>query len=31
MFAAAAVLILLGLKPLIFKSRDWREKVGLEE
>jgi|KBSMisStandDraft_5_1062788.scaffolds.fasta_scaffold09333_8 putative tricarboxylic transport membrane protein len=31
MFAAAAVLILLGLKPLIFKSKDWREKVGLEE
>jgi putative tricarboxylic transport membrane protein len=31
MFAAAAVLILLGLKPLIFKSKNWREKVGLEE
>ena len=31
MFAAAAVLILLGLKPLTFKSKDWREKVGLEE
>ena len=31
MFAIAAVLILLGLKPLLFKSKDWRDKVGLEE
>ena len=31
MFAAAGVLILLGLKPLFFKSKDWREKVGLED
>ena len=31
MFAAAGVLILLGLKPLLFKRKDWREKVGLED
>ena len=31
MFAIAAVLILLGLTPLLFKSKDWRDKVGLEE
>ena len=31
MFAAAGVLILLGLKPLLFKSKDWRENVGLED
>ena len=31
MFAVAGVLILLGLKPLLFKSKDWREDVGLEE
>ena len=31
MFGVAGVLILLGLKPLVFKSKDWRGKVGLEE
>jgi len=31
MFVAAGVLIFLGLKPLLFKSKDWREKVGLED
>ncbi len=31
MFGAAAVLILLALKPLIFKSKDWRSDVGLDE
>jgi putative tricarboxylic transport membrane protein len=31
MFGIVAVLILLGLKPVLFKSKDWREKVGLEE
>ncbi len=31
MFAAAAVLVLLALKPLVFRSKDWREKVGLED
>ena len=28
---SAIVLVLLGLKPLFFKSSDWRERVGLEE
>ncbi len=31
MFVVAGVLIGLGLKPLLFKSRDWRENVGLED
>jgi putative tricarboxylic transport membrane protein len=31
MFVVAIVLVLLGLKPLFFKSSDWRERVGLEE
>ena len=31
MFVAAAVLVLLALKPLVFRSKDWREKVGLED
>jgi hypothetical protein len=31
MFGAAAVLILLALKPLVFKSKDWRSGVGLDE
>ena len=31
MFVVAGVLILLGLKPLLFKTRDWRDKVGLED
>jgi len=31
MFVVAGMLILLGLKTLVFKSKDWREKVGLEE
>jgi putative tricarboxylic transport membrane protein len=33
MFIAAGVLIFLGLKPLLFKSKtkDWREQVGLED
>jgi putative tricarboxylic transport membrane protein len=31
MFAAAGVLILLGLKPLFSRRSDWREKVGLED
>ena len=28
---AAGVLILLALKPLVFKSKDWRAEVGLDE
>ena len=31
MFGAAFVLILLALKPLIFKGKDWRHDVGLDE
>jgi len=31
MFGAAAVLILLALKPLVFRSKDWRRDVGLDE
>ncbi len=31
MFAVAGVLILLALKPLVFKKKDWREQVGLEK
>ena len=31
LFAAAAVLILLAVMPLIFKGKDWRQKVGLDE
>ncbi len=31
MFVVAVVLLLLALKPLVFKSKDWREEVGLED
>ena len=31
MFALAGLLVLLALKPLVFKSKDWRETVGIEE
>ena len=31
MFILAGALILLALKPLIFKSKDWRAEVGLDE
>ena len=31
MFVVSGVLILLALKPLIFKSKDWRSTVGLDE
>ena len=31
MFVVAGVLILLALKPLVFKSKDWRAEVGLDE
>ena len=31
MFVIAGVLILLALKPLVFKSKDWRAEVGLDE
>ena len=31
MLALAVLLFLLSLKPLIFKGKDWREKVGLED
>jgi putative tricarboxylic transport membrane protein len=31
MFVVAGGLILLALKPLFFKSKDWREEVGLED
>ena len=31
MLVVAVALVLLGLKPLFFKSRDWRGKVGLED
>jgi putative tricarboxylic transport membrane protein len=31
MFGLGGLLLLLALKPLIFKSKDWRTKVGLED
>lgn len=31
MFVVAGVLILLALKPLVFKSKDWRAEVGLDQ
>mgnify|MGYP001359596686 CR=1 FL=1 len=31
MFVIAGVLVLLALKPLVFKGRDWRSGVGLDE
>ena len=31
MFVVAAALVLLALKPLVFKSKDWRTDVGLDE
>ncbi len=31
MFGLGVLLLLLALKPLIFKSKDWRSKVGLDE
>jgi len=31
MFVVSGVLILLALKPLVFKGKDWRSKVGLDE
>jgi len=31
MLALGAVLLLLALKPLVFKGKDWRETVGLEK
>ena len=31
MFVVAGVLILLALKPIVFKSKDWRAEVGLDE
>ena len=31
MFGAAAVLVLLALKPLFFKGKDWRHEVGLDD
>jgi putative tricarboxylic transport membrane protein len=31
MFVVAGVLVLLALKPLLFKSKDWRAGVGLDE
>ena len=31
LFAVAGVLVLLALKPLVFKSKDWRAEVGLDE
>jgi putative tricarboxylic transport membrane protein len=31
MLSLGAVLLLLGLKPLFSRGRDWRSKVGLEE
>jgi putative tricarboxylic transport membrane protein len=31
MLALGAVLLLLALKPLVFKGKDWREAVGLEK
>ncbi|HEV2008539.1 MAG TPA: tripartite tricarboxylate transporter permease [Burkholderiales bacterium] len=31
MFVVAAVLVLLALKPILFKSKDWRAGVGLDE
>ncbi len=31
MFVVSGVLVLLALKPLVFKSKDWRAEVGLDE
>ena len=31
MFVVSGVLVLLALKPLVFKSKDWRAEVGLED
>ena len=31
MFVVAAALVLLALKPFVFKSKDWRAEVGLDE
>lgn len=31
MFVVSGLLILLALKPMVFKSQDWRSKVGLDE
>ncbi len=31
MFVVAGMLILFALKPLVFKSKDWRAEVGLDE
>jgi hypothetical protein len=31
MFVVAGVRVLLVLKPLLFKSKDWRAGVGLDE
>ena len=31
MFGLGALLLLLALKPLVFKGKDWREEVGLEK
>ena len=31
MFALGALLVLLSLKPLFFKGKDWRSEVGLED
>jgi len=31
MFGLGLLLFLLSIKPLFFKGKDWRAKVGLEE
>ncbi|MBI4192930.1 MAG: tripartite tricarboxylate transporter permease [Betaproteobacteria bacterium] len=31
MFAIGGILVLLALKPLVFKSKDWRAEVGLDK
>jgi TctA family transporter len=31
MLALGVVLLLLALKPLVFKGKDWRQEVGLEK
>jgi putative tricarboxylic transport membrane protein len=31
MFVVIGVLLLLALRPLVFKSKDWRAEVGLDE
>jgi hypothetical protein len=31
MLGLSIILVVLAMKPLLFKGKDWREEVGLEE